>query len=1298
MNTNSKEFFINLKPREIPFWNPLYGFEEQDDDVKQFWDNEANKLINGVTINGVFIHPWLYWHLNFWNMMLDKGEDRVPGLSELRDNEWLFAEILQQAEQENKGIFMFGTRRFGKALLDSEIVYCEDHEKKIGDISVGDYIYDDSGHLTEVTGVYPQGKVMTYRVTFEDGRNAICCGEHLWKVKTGGKWTVKKLKEISMLDYKSMSIPICKPIDYPNSKLPIPASAYGSMLASYLTGYIDDVPYDYRISRSFLRSSIKQKETFINSFIKSLNGVVTGNEEFVINTGDMNIIKFVLRMFWSSGWYSKLDGNKLILSNTLDSVKISSIDVYGKYTATCITVNNESKLFLTTNYIVTHNTAIMSSFLARNATMTYNLTHNVIGGSKEDLMSLSEYLEFGLDNIHPYLKINRTGNDWFKEVIMGVKNVRNERDVHARIRITNIDQGKTSSSLKTAGGTPYTSIYDEVGKFPFLSAYLAGKPAHMMKGRMRGMIICSGTGGNVEKSQDAQKVMNDPASYDFIVMNYDLLNKRAVTPTWRICKSGCFVPGQMAHAYEKKKETLDEYLGIKNAPGLKKIPIYVTDFEKSTEIIKQKREELSKKDKELFVNEKMAYPLTIDDCFLNTNVNRFPVEDALIHKSRLLEEGRPGKIVDIYKIGSNKIGWNFSEKQLAPYPFKGGNIDAPVVIYEDPPEEGGKFDYTYVSGCLLPGTKVLSIDGWRNIEDMSENDTVISKDGEEMDILTYMTFYRENDDVYDVKMSNSYRTISLTHEHPLYVSRTIDGEFDYKEISKIHSGYWTKYPNVYTKHKDIPEGKNINGIEFNDDVWWLVGMWLGDGSFNFNSTCITVNKKETEYLFRIIDVIENSLRCNYNICDNGSCYNVYIVKSNFNSWIEDNFGKYSYGKSIPEWAKYMDENYKISLIQGYLDSDGSVYKHGRGYLCSEFTSINLELLEDIQDILFSLGVISSLTKLRDAGVMNIQGRYVSTSACYHIRVGNYYTKVLYDKINGNNISKKYEDHKLGKIKSEYRELKTKKRGCLFSDDKKYIYVKIKNIDKRKYTGYVYNIHNKVHNYLLRCCTSRNCDPFKNEKADTESLGAFYILKRLVHINDPFAYKIAASYVSRPAKSDDFCRTCEDLIEAYGAKCLMENADRIFELYLARRHKEMILLEDGEKLANRIIRPGTRQNNKLGLSPTVPNQRMLFSAVLQYCWEEIIVGYDEDGNEIKQKGIYRIDDIELLDEIIAFGPGVNTDRIIAFGHALLLARYYDDMNFMPESAVTKYNEAVRKKRKIEQYKGFVLRRHNPFKMR
>lgn len=1066
MNLNSKELYINMG-NDIPLWNNLYSYEEQDNDVKQFWENEAMKLLNGVTINGVFIHPWLYWHINFWKMMIDVGDDRIPGNSQLRDNEWMFAEFLKQAEEENKGIFMFGCRRFGKALLDSEILYLEDREKMIGNIVVGDKIYDDKGNLVEVVGVYPQGKVTTYRVVFEDGRNVICCGNHQWRVNHGGKWHVRSLRAIAGLDYKSMSIPVGEALNYPTAKLPVPPSAYASMLAAYLGGYGGDMFFDKYICKKFLRSSIDQKKDFIENFIRSFRNVVTGEEELMLSHIDTDVINFVQRMFWASGWYAKLEGNKLILSRNRKELKIRSISIYGKEHATCITVDNDSHLFLTTNYIVTHNTAIMSSLLARNATMTYNLTHNVIGASKEDLANMGEYLEFGLDNLPPYLTINRTGNDWTKEVVLGTRNINNQRDVHARIRITNVDDGKTRGSLKTAGGTPYTSIYDEVGKFPVLGAWLAGRPAHMMHGRMRGVCLMAGcccagtivyksngepcriedlkqedgiigfdvenhklisqniewikspsfkscfrivtnsnrtlecsfdhpikceypngrdilydgyvsasklikgdaiwtidnngnelldyvesvdsigerkvynltasdthtyiangiithnTGGNVEKSQDAQKIMNSPDEYGFIIMNYDILNKRVIKPTWRICKSGCFVPAQMSHAYEKKETTLDKYLGVENAPGLKKIKIKVSDFDKNTGIIKSRLDELVKKDRALYVQERMAFPLSIDDCFLNTNVNRFPVEDALKHKSRLLEEGRPGKIVDIYQTDGMKMGYHFSDKQLADYPFQGGNIDAPVVIYEDPPEEGGVFDYTYVSSL---------------------------------------------------------------------------------------------------------------------------------------------------------------------------------------------------------------------------------------------------------------------------------------------------------------------------------------------------------------------------------------DPYKADKADTDSVGVFYVLKRYVKINDPFAYCIVASYASRPPSSDDFCRNCEILQETYGAKCLMENADRMYEFYLTRRNKQLMLLEDGERLAGKIIRAGARQNNKLGLAPTVPNQRMLFNTVIQYCWEDVVVGYDDDGNEITQKGIYRIPDIELLDEIIAFGPGVNTDRIIAFGHALLLAKYYDDMGYMPESTTQKENQKKRERKKIEQVKGFTVRRHNPYKMR
>ena len=329
MNLNSKELYINMG-NDIPLWNDLYSYEEQDNDVKQFWENEAMKLLNGVTINGVFIHPWLYWHINFWKMMIDVGEDRIPGNSQLRDNEWMFAEFLKQAEEENKGIFMFGCRRFGKALLDSEILYLEDREKMIGNIVVGDKIYDDKGNLVEAVGVYPQGKVTTYRVVFEDGRNVICCGNHQWRVNHGGKWHVRSLRAIAGLDYKSMSIPVGEALNYPTAKLPVPPSAYASMLAAYLGGYGGDMFFDKYICKKFLRSSIDQKKDFIENFIRSFRNVVTGEEELTLSHIDMDVINFVQRMFWASGWYAKLEGNKLILSRNRKELKIRSISIYGR--------------------------------------------------------------------------------------------------------------------------------------------------------------------------------------------------------------------------------------------------------------------------------------------------------------------------------------------------------------------------------------------------------------------------------------------------------------------------------------------------------------------------------------------------------------------------------------------------------------------------------------------------------------------------------------------------------------------------------------------------------------------------------------------------------------------------------------------------------------------------------------------------------------------------------------------------------------------------------------------------------
>jgi hypothetical protein len=908
--STSPEFYVNMK--NPPVWNDLFGWEDQDDDVKQFFTEEAYKVKNGVTINGTFIPPWLYWHVNFFPVFQDlPNGERVPAISRLRDNEWFFAEMYQRARQEKKGLGMFGTRRFGKALLDSELIYTPYGPKKIGFADIGDIIYGDDGKLTTVVGVYPQWFVDMYKVTFEDGRSIVCCGQHQWKVKYHGDYKVMSTMGIIHSDFQKMTIDIGEAVDFPERRWLMSPQLLGSLTASFLCGSTDRI---FELSNKemddIIYSSKKQKELFISSFMKISCGISTGDDRFKVVYKSEYIISFVRRIFWSMGYYCVMDGDDMYISKTHNRLRISDIDYYGKYKATCIEVDNKSHQFLTTNFVVSHNTTIMSSLLQMNATMTIGLSHSVVGFSDSDLSNIGEYCEYGLDHVHPFFRINRTKTDWSSGVTLGKRMSNGVRDVHAIISIANINMGRKTSTQKTAGLTPATAIFDEVGKGPIKKPYTAAMPSYDTPYGWRLSPILAGTGGEVELSKDAQEMFSDPDTYNLLVMDWDILNRRAMKgKTWKERKWAMFVPGQMANSGVKRTIGLGDYLGKPDDKKLNKIKIDATDFEASTNKLNEERKKLSTKDRVAYTSHTMFYPFTIDDCFLSSSQNLFPVEYAIKHKNDLLESGQySGMLCDVFLESGNKLGTTKSNKQLAGFPFSGGVIDAPVQIFEMP--QSNRFDdFIYVSGS---------------------------------------------------------------------------------------------------------------------------------------------------------------------------------------------------------------------------------------------------------------------------------------------------------------------------------------------------------------------------------------DPYKQAKSDTPSLGAFYVFKRRVGIRDPYAYRIVASYVSRPSSIDQFCRTCEVLQKGYGAICLMENADQMYEQYLNRKSgmPASFFLFAGEAIANKYVKAGSRQNSKLGLYPTPGNQNLLFSCVVDYCWQDFVVGYDDQtGLDITVKGIELIDDIALLDEIIQYKPGLNVDRIIAFGHALVLARYFDDNNYMPKSKIEEMNNA----RKEDAYK-------------
>lgn len=99
------------------------------------------------------------------------GNDRTTG-----EEIWL--------TNRDAGVHMLvlGTTGSGKALRLNEPVLTPDGFKLMRDIQVGDLVMHQSGKPTRVLGVFPQGELQLYRITFADGRFMDVSGDHLWEV------------------------------------------------------------------------------------------------------------------------------------------------------------------------------------------------------------------------------------------------------------------------------------------------------------------------------------------------------------------------------------------------------------------------------------------------------------------------------------------------------------------------------------------------------------------------------------------------------------------------------------------------------------------------------------------------------------------------------------------------------------------------------------------------------------------------------------------------------------------------------------------------------------------------------------------------------------------------------------------------------------------------------------------------------------------------------------------------------------------------------------------------------------
>lgn len=116
-NVKYSEWLIN-QPR-LP--------DKTSQEYKPFFEFHKKLCLDGFMMDGVFINPFLYWHLNLWHTEVDVMDDRGRIYQQyanpsLRDNEWLVTNEIDRAHTEKRGLVILGIRRFAKSVLEASYI------------------------------------------------------------------------------------------------------------------------------------------------------------------------------------------------------------------------------------------------------------------------------------------------------------------------------------------------------------------------------------------------------------------------------------------------------------------------------------------------------------------------------------------------------------------------------------------------------------------------------------------------------------------------------------------------------------------------------------------------------------------------------------------------------------------------------------------------------------------------------------------------------------------------------------------------------------------------------------------------------------------------------------------------------------------------------------------------------------------------------------------------------------------------------------------------------------------------
>lgn len=794
-------------------------------------------------------------------------------------------------------------------------------------------------------------------------------------------------------------------------------------------------------------------------------------------------------------------------------------------------------------------------------------------------------------------------------------------------------------------------VLEEVGNFPKLNTGWNIMRPSMEAGRNTfGLLLGIGTGGEEGANfAGAEQIFKNPKAY----------RVHAVTNKWDkgLQHSECafFYP-----AYQN-------YEGAMDKDGN-------SDIEKAIKLILADRAEVAKSSDPFAMIRRCAeIPMTPQEAMMRISGTQFPILELKKQEAEIETKPHIYRNAETYaRFELNRDTQRFEykidteAKPIYNFPHQDNkNMPGAFIIYEHPkdnPKTGQPYFDRYVAGCLTEGEKVVTSTGLKSVENIKLEDRLINQEGDTVNITKIYQRTLENKDTYTITLSNNHRTTTFTEEHPILRATNkktgrldkLDSNFKFIEAKDLKVSDWVRIPNIYTKelntnlnefwnnsfnpHKYASKDYSVKNPLKHSEFWWLIGVWLGDGWLQKANDKIEIcfNIKETIYIERCKTIVRKYLDRASNTYTKANLVKISFCSKQFHFFLEEYFGKYASGKRIPEWIKYLNKDSKKQLVKGYLASDGCIYKEPKGYYGTAFVSVNLEMLESFQDILFSLGHISRLSRLRPKGKHTFMLGYTSnTKECYQLAMGSHdtidFARSVYDS----------EDIKLNRI--DWNNLpilrKRPKQGCYI--DNKYIYFQIKDIKKEIYNGQVFNFECDTHTYLCRGITTHNCDSYDFDESTTTSLGSMFIA-------DLWTKRIVAEYTGRPS-AKEFYETCRRGLLYYNAVANIENLNKgIFQYFDDKASgyliSEQLNIEREILSDNGNTHTTTRRGT--GANPRV--QAYARGLIAQYLLEST-----KNPDKKEELLIHKLKCLPLIKELIDWNVDGNFDRVVSMSMLMLI---------------------------------------------